>query len=231
MQLHLHPIFFALMMANGPSECHDAFVIFVGISFKGDNGRDLLHFAAKLQRNVRELPKAVLAPHDDGACSHLVAMKLPSLALASTSGRMVDLATLSGITVVYIYLRTGRPDQELPKDWDAILGACGCTPQSRAFRDHHQELKALVVASLFGLSTQDSSSQQEAVERLHLPFELLSDKTLAFARALRLLTLVVDGMTLLRRVTLIMLGCTIEKVFYPVFPPKRNVEDVIEWLK
>jgi peroxiredoxin len=190
--------------------------------------------------NVYELPKDLPVPPDDGACSHLTGMKLPRLALASTGGRSVDLSALEGRTVVYIYPRTGRPDQELPTGWNAIPGARGCTPQSCAFRDHFEELKRIGAAHIFGLSTQDSAYQREAVERLHLPFEILSDEKLEFARALRLPTFEVDGMKLIKRLTLIARDRqiapsrrgepAIEKVFYPVFPPDRNASDVLAWL-
>ncbi len=181
--------------------------------------------------NVMELPKDLPVPQDDGACDHLTGMKLPSLALASTRGRRVDLSTLTGTTVVYIYPRTGRPEQELPTGWNAIPGARGCTPQSCAFRDHYQELKTLGASELFGLSTQDTAYQQEAAERLHLPFELLSDAKLEFAHALRLPTFEVDGMQLIKRITLVVRNGRIVKVFYPVFPPDRNADDVLEWLR
>ena len=180
--------------------------------------------------NVMELPKDLPIPQDDGACGHLTGTKVPALALASTRGRRVDLSTLAGTTVIYIYPRTGRPDQELPTGWNAIPGARGCTPQSCGFRDHHQELQALGVAELFGLSTQGTAYQQEAAERLHLPFELLSDEKLEFAQALRLPTFEADGMKLIKRITLIVRDGTITKVFYPVFPPDRNADEVTEWL-
>jgi peroxiredoxin len=176
--------------------------------------------------NVYELPEDLPEPEDDGACDHLPGSRLPSMSLAATSGETVDLSALPGTTVVYIYPRTGRPDQELPTGWNDIPGARGCTPQSCAFRDHHAALGARV----FGLSTQDSAYQREAVERLHLPFPLLSDEGLALGRALRLPAFEVDGMTLLKRVTLIVEDGRIEKVFYPVFPPDRNASDVVEWL-
>ncbi len=180
--------------------------------------------------NVMELPKDLPVPQDDGACKHLTGIRLPSLALRSTRGRMVDLSKLKGTTVIYIYPRTGRPDQELPTGWNAIPGARGCTPQSCAFRDHYQELKELGVSELFGLSTQDTAYQQEAAERLHLPFEILSDEKLEFAKALRLPTFEVDDMKLIKRITLIVRDGKIKKVFYPVFPSDRNAGDVIQWL-
>lgn len=181
--------------------------------------------------NVYELPHDLPAPADDGACAHLAGLRLPPLLLASTAGRSVDLSRLTGRSVVYCYPRTGRPDRELPTGWNAIPGARGCTPQSCAFRDHYQELRQLGAAEVFGLSTQDSDYQREAVERLRLPFELLSDETLEFAKALRLPMFEVDGMTLIKRLTLIVRDGAIERVFYPVFPPDANARAVARWLK
>jgi peroxiredoxin len=152
------------------------------------------------------------------------------MTLAATSGDAVNLATLAGNTVVYIYPRTGRPDQPLPTGWDTIPGARGCTPQSCAFRDHYQELQALG-AGVYGLSTQTTAYQREAAERLHLPFPLLSDADLRFTTSLRLPTFTVDGMTLNKRVTLIVNSGTIEHVFYPVFPPDTNATAVLDWLQ
>lgn len=181
--------------------------------------------------NVYELPADLPVPVDDGACAHLAGMRLPSVPLVATGGRSIDLAALASRSVVYIYPRTGRPDQELPTGWNAIPGARGCTPQSCAFRDHYQELRDLGVGNLFGLSTQDTTYQREAVARLHLPFELLSDEKLEFTKALKLPTFSVDGMTLIKRLTLVLRGGVIERVFYPVFPPDANAPEVVSWLR
>ena len=177
------------------------------------------------------LPAKLPAPYDDGAARHLAVMPLPSLALAATDGSHVDLSKLSGRTVVYVYPRTGVPGQPLPEGWNEIPGARGCTPQSCGFRDHFGELKRLGVARVFGLSTQDTAYQREAVERLHLPFPVLSDDRLALARALHLPTFTTSGMTLLKRMALIIDDGVIGKVFYPVFPPDKNAEEVIAWLR
>jgi peroxiredoxin len=139
-------------------------------------------------------------------------MNLPSISFLATSGTLVDVATLSGRTIVYASPRTGRPDQALPTGWDDIPGARGCTPQSCAFRDHHAELQALG-ANVYGLRTQDSEYQREAVERLHLPFDLLSDADLALTNALSLPTFPVDGMTLTKRLTVVHKDTIIEHVF------------------
>ena len=153
------------------------------------------------------------------------------MALAATSGPPVDLSTLRGRTVVYVYPRTGRPGQQLPDGWDAIPGARGCTPQSCSFRDHFDELRRLGVGHVFGLSTQDTDYQREAAERLHLPFPVLSDEKLALTRALDLPTMQVAGLTMIKRLALIIDDARITHVFYPVFPPDRNAGDVLAWLK
>src|SRR5215831_2235253 len=139
-------------------------------------------------RNLTQLPPDLPVPVDDGAARHLVGMTMPDLGLMATDGATVNLAKLSGRTVVYAYPRTGEPGKPMIDGWDAIPGARGCTPQSCGFRDHHATLKSLGVAHLFGLSTQDSDYQREAVSRLHLPFPILSDADLRFARALSLPT-------------------------------------------
>jgi peroxiredoxin len=182
------------------------------------------------QDNLYELPKDLPVPIDDGAGNHLLGMKLPSIPLISTTGRVVNLAKISGRTVVYCYPRTGRPDKDPPQGWNEIPGARGCTPQSCAFRDHYQELRALG-AKVFGLSTQDSNYQREAVERLHLPFSLLSDDKLTFTKALNLPTFEVEAMTLIKRLTLVIRNGLVEHVFYPVFPPDKNADEVIGWLR
>ena len=177
------------------------------------------------------LPAELPAPQDDGAARHLAGMRLPSMVLAATDGSNVDLSKLSDRTVVYVYPRTGVPGQPLPEGWNEIPGARGCTPQSCGFRDHFGELKRLGVARVFGLSTQDSAYQREVVERLHLPFPVLSDERLALTSALDLPTITTSGITLLKRMALIIDDGVISKVFYPVFPPDKNAEEVIAWLR
>ena len=177
-----------------------------------------------------ELPKNLPIPVDDGACDRLLGQSLPSVFLSSTQGRYVDLSAISGWVVIYCYPMTRQPNIPLPDGWDEIPGARGCTPQSCAFRDRHQELKNLGV-QVFGLSSQDSAYQTEATERLHLPYELLSDRDLSFAKSLELPMFEIAGQMLIKRVTLIVKTGRIVKIYYPVFPPDKNVDEVIEWLQ
>ena len=177
------------------------------------------------------LPGDLPVPQDDGGARHLTGLRLPALALQATDGSQVDLSKLAGRTVVYIYPRTGVPGQPLPQGWDSIPGARGCTPQSCSFRDHFGELKRLGVAHLYGLSTQDTDYQREAAERLKLPFPILSDAALKLARAIKLPTFAAAGMTLLKRMAFVIEDGVIAKVFYPVFPPDKNADEVIAWLQ
>ena len=181
-------------------------------------------------RNLLELPADLPVPEDDGTCSHLQGMRIPAISLNSTAGSMVNLAETRGRTVVYCYPRMGQPDQPVPKNWDAIPGARGCTPQSCSFRNHYQELTDAGAFHVFGLSGQDTDYQREAVERLHLPFSLLSDLELHFANALKLPTFQFGAMTLIKRLTLIIDDGRITKVFYPVFPPDKSAEQTLQWL-
>jgi peroxiredoxin len=177
------------------------------------------------------LPPDIPAPQDDGRARHLAGARLPDLALLATDGSKVNLAKLKGRTVLYIYPRTGVPGVDAPPGWDMIPGARGCTPQSCGFRDHFAELKALGVAHLFGLSTQDTAYQREAAERLHLPFSILSDADLDLATSLHLPLFMTSGMTLLCRMALVIEDGVIVKAFYPVFPPNKNAEEVVAWLR
>jgi peroxiredoxin len=172
------------------------------------------------------------APKDDGGARHLEGMRIPYVALTATDATQVELARLPGRVVVFAYPRTGQPGApSLVDDWDMIPGARGCTPQTCAFRDLYKTMIGVGVARVFGLSTQDSVYQREAAERLHLPFPLLSDEKLALTHALRLPTMSVADMTLIKRLAMIIDDGVIKKVFYPVFPPDRNAPDVLAWLE
>jgi peroxiredoxin len=177
------------------------------------------------------LPAGLPVPEDDGAADHLPGLRLPSLRLESTSDERLDLAELGRRRLVaYVYPRTGVPGVPLPEGWDEIPGARGCTPQSCAYRDAVAEFERLG-ADLVGISAQLPAEQREFAGREHIPFPLLSDARLALAgEPLRLPTFAADGMTLYRRLTLIVESGRIVKAFYPVFPPDRDAARVIAWL-
>ena len=185
------------------------------------------------QKNLLEVDwSKIPAPTDDGAAKHLAGMKIQPIALRATDDTSVTLSELPGRTVVFAYPRTGEPGKiSLVEDWDMIPGARGCTPQTCSFRDLFAELKAAGAGQVFGLSTQDNVYQTEMASRLHLPFPVLSDDKLALSRALKLPTMDVAGLTLIKRLALVVDDGVITHVFYPVFPPDRNAGDVLAWLK
>ncbi len=175
------------------------------------------------------LPDDLPEPEDDGACDHLIGRPLHAIPLPSTAGGTLDLATRPGRTVVYCFPRAGRPGVSLPEGWNDIPGARGCTPQSLAFRDQHDDIRALH-AEVVGVSTQSAGDQQEIAARLKLPFPLLSDAELRFARSLDLPIFEVEGSLMIRRLTLVVTEGIVDHVFYPVFPPDKAAEEVIVWL-
>ncbi|ESS71443.1 alkyl hydroperoxide reductase/ thiol specific antioxidant/ Mal allergen [Methyloglobulus morosus KoM1] len=182
-------------------------------------------------KDLYTLPDNLPIPQDDGACDHLEGNRLSSISLLSTNNRKVDLSSEPGTTVVFFYPMTGSPNSAPMIGWNEIPGARGCTPQTCAFRDGYFELMELGLTDVFGGSSQDIAEQKEAVERLHLPFELLNDSNFEFTNALKLPTFEYEGTKLIKRLTLIIENGTILKVFYPVFPPNENAAQVIAWLK
>ena len=179
-----------------------------------------------------QLPADLPVPVDDGAAAHLPGAALPGLSLKTSAGATVDLAALGeGRTVVYLYPLTGVPGVDLPAGWDEIPGARGCSTEACDFRDHFAELRQAGAARVFGLSSQDPAYQAEVVDRLRLPFAMLSDPELALADALELPTFAAPGHDrLYARLTLVVRDGRIEHVFYPIFPPNTHAQQVLAWL-
>jgi len=180
--------------------------------------------------NLSQLPSDLPVPQDDGAAEHLVGMALPAISLSATTNIQFPLSKVNGRLVIYCYPMTGQPNFALPDGWDQIPGARGCTPQSCSFRDHYQELRSLG-AEVVGLSVQSTEYQQEMADRLHLPFPVLSDDSYQLQRVLQLPTFVAAGMTLLKRITLIVNNGVIEAVHYPIFPSDSDPAWVMDYLK
>lgn len=183
--------------------------------------------------DLLSLPDDLPVPRDDGACRHLVGLPLPPISLPTTNGRVIVLRDAAAdVAVFFCYPRTGQPnvgpDDDL-RGWDAIPGARGCTPQNCTYRDRITEFTRFGVG-VYGVSTQDCEYQQEASDRLRLPFPSLSDRKLEFASSLGLPTFEFEGQTLIRRLTLVVVRGVIETVFYPVFPPDEDAGVVLNWL-
>jgi peroxiredoxin len=186
--------------------------------------------------SVHTLPAGLPVPVDDGATTHLPGAAVPAVTLPATSGRLVDLRQWAAAPgVLFFYPRTGEAGRSAGPEWDAIPGARGCTPQSCGFRDLAAEFAAEGVR-IAAVSTQDTAYQREFVERNHIPFEILSDAALGLTRALALPTFEFAAprggcSTLIKRMAWHVEGGQIVKVWYPVFPPDRNAEIVLAWLR
>ena len=180
--------------------------------------------------DLTNLPASLPVPQDDGGCDHLPGRALPAIELPSTAGRTVNLAELNIPTVLFFYPRNAQPHEPIPEEWNMIPGARGCTPHSCGFRDLHHEFKVLGF-QIFGVSTQDTDYQKELVNRVHLPFEVLSDAKFELVKALQLPTFEYHGRQLIKRMAWVVEAGRITKVFYPVFPPDKNADEVLSWLK
>ncbi|KAF2720457.1 hypothetical protein K431DRAFT_270607 [Polychaeton citri CBS 116435] len=188
--------------------------------------------AASSQSGWQTLPNDIPAPKDDGACDHLKPgnADFPYVLLPSTSGSSVDISSLSGVTIVFCYPRTARPDEDIPAEWNEIPGARGCTPQACSFRDLSREFLTEGVSHIFGVSTQDIPYQKELKERVHLPYQLLSDEKLELTKALNLPTFEWENKHLIRRLAMVVEDGKIRRCFYPVFPSDRSAQEVLQWL-
>lgn len=155
---------------------------------------------------------------------------MPPVRLLSTRGRSVDVAEASAQpTVMFFYpAATGRPD--MPREWDLIPGARGCTSQNCAYRDHYREFLDLGLVVL-GISAQLPEDQQGFAVRMGIPYELLSDSNFELTEALRLPTFEFQGRRYIKRLTVVNEDGRVRRVFYPVFPPDRNADAVLTYLR
>ena len=180
--------------------------------------------------DINKLPENLPVPEDDGGSSHLIGTKIATIELRSTNGLNVDLGSIKGKVVIYCYPMTGRPDVPLPDGWNEIPGARGCTPQSCSYRDHYKEFQELGV-EVYGLSTQTTAYQKEMVDRLSLPFNVLSDSQMELTQSINLPTFVVTGMVLLKRLTMVVEDSMIKSVHYPIFPSDSDPDWVLGYLE
>lgn len=185
-----------------------------------------------LQPRPAPLPADLPVPTDDGAARHLTGQVLPPLSFRATDGTEVPIDRVSqGRWVLFIYPRTGLPGSPIPEGWDQIPGARGCSQEACSFRDDLEDLRAQGAERVLALSSDEAEHQDALVRHYHLPYAMLSDSDLSLAAALRLPTFEANGVTLYKRLTLVLHGARIEHVFYPVFPPDTHATEVVEWLR
>jgi peroxiredoxin len=169
-------------------------------------------------------------PHDDGAAAHLPGTELPEVELPTTSGGRVALDELIPRTVIFVLPSIGGIDDSLLDEWTAIPGARGCTPEACGVRDRFVDFRS-VGSDVLGVSSQAPEEQRRVVERLQLPYPLLSDEHLALAGSLGLPTFEFRGRRYLKRLTLIVSRGRMDAALYPVFPPDAAAEQALTWLR
>jgi len=197
--------------------------------------------------HLAKFPADLPVPIDDGSCSHLIGLRIPpqiNLPISfpaamdgiATKVENISIAETSdtNTVIVFFYPRTASPKELVPKEWDAIPGARGCTPQNCSFRDAHSSIVAAAPQSdsvkLFGCSAQSPDVHAELSNRLGLTYPLLSDEDLTLARALQLPTFEWDGNAVIKRLTIVVEKREIVMVWYPIFPPDSNAVHVEDWL-
>lgn len=170
------------------------------------------------------------APVDDGAARHLTAgLRMPDVALPSSTGDIVSLAKLPGRAAIFIYPWTGGPGLANPPGWDAIPGAHGATPELESVRDLHSAYTSIGTA-VFAVSGQGSDHHRELIGRLGLAFPILSDAQGGLARALALPTFETGGVRYLKRLTLCLRNGRLQKAFYPAHPPDTHPREVLVFM-
>ena len=178
-----------------------------------------------------DLLKDIQVPEDDGGCNHLANLILPEISLPNQDGNDLRLNRTDTFRIIlYFFPMTGRPDRLLPKDWNLIPGAKGCTSQTCSFRDKYDEIISLNTVPI-GVSTQSIEDLKEMTSRLSVPFDILSDADLKLKNLLNLPTFSIKEKIYIKRLTLVIEKNLIKKVFYPIFPPENHINDLIEWLK
>ena len=180
--------------------------------------------------NLSILPKDLPKPKDDGSCNHLTNKQIPDLSLPNQDGNLLKLSRSDTFRlIIYCYPMTGNPNTTLPKNWDRIPGARGCTPETCSFRDAHDDFITRNAVPV-GLSTQSVPDIKEMTARLLIPYDVVSDEHLNFVNKLRLPTFKVEDKVYIKRLTLIVEKSIIKHFFYPVFPPDLHVKEVLQWL-
>lgn len=180
---------------------------------------------------LEKLPPEIPIPEDDGACNHLLNLKMPAISLQNQDGNLLKLNRFDTFRLVlFCFPMTGRPDKPLPPKWSSIPGARGCTSQNCSIRDHYDELIRLNAIPI-GVSTQSVEDLQEMVNRLKIPYDVVSDLFLEFKNSLNLPTFTIGNKLYLKRLTVIIEKSIIKKVFYPIFPPDKHILEVLKWLK
>ncbi len=170
-------------------------------------------------------------PEDEAHVKNLKNKSFPNISLPNQEGNLLCLHRLDTFRMVlYFFPMTGRPDRPLPDNWNNIPGAKGCTIQTCLFRDNYDEIISLNAVPV-GISTQSADDNKEMTSRLVVPYDVLSDEKLELRTALGLPIFSINKKNYLKRITLIIEKNIIKKVFYPIYPIDKHIEEVLKWLR
>jgi len=170
-------------------------------------------------------------PENDGKADHLLNMCLPDISLKNQQGNLLKIKRSDTFRLIlYFYPMTGNPNKNLPLNWNQTPGAIGCTAENCSFRDNYEELIKLNALPI-GISTQTTVDIKEMTDRLIIPYDVLSDAQNIILNALNMPYFVIENKFYFKRLTLIVEKNIVKKVFYPIFPPNKHINEVLRWLK
>lgn len=178
-----------------------------------------------------KIMKDQLIPDSRVLINKLLNTSLPSISLPNQSGNLLQLNRNDTFRlVIYFYSLTGNPNEKLPKNWESIPGAEGCTLENCLFRDNYENLIQLNALPI-GISTQSIEYIKEMTSRLGIKYDILSDYNLICKKKLSVPTFSIDNTTYFKRLTIIVEKNIVKKVFYPIVSINKHIEEILKWLK
>ena len=146
---------------------------------------------------------------NESKIKHLYNKTFPDISLPNQEENLLRLYRFDTFRMIlYFFPMTGRPDRQLPENWNNIPGAKGCTIETCLFRDN-----------------------KEMTARLKVPYDVLSDEKLELQNKLNLPFFLINKKKYLKRITIIIEKNIIKKVFYPIYEIDKHLEEVIRWLQ
>ncbi len=186
-----------------------------------------MDYTRQISMDYSKFPK----PQDDGKADHLLNKFLPDISLKNQQGNLLKIKRSDTFRLIlYFYSMTGNPNESLPKNWNKTPGAIGCTVETCSFRDNYEELIKLNALPI-GISTQTIDYIKEMTDRLAIPYDVLSDSENILLNSLKMPYFEIENKIYFKRLTLIVEKNIVKKVFYPIFPPNKHINEVLQWLK
>ena len=168
---------------------------------------------------------------DKSNVKNLINKSIPNIFLPNQYGNLLHLQRLDTFRIVlFFFSMTGRSDRPLPKNWNNIPGAKGCTLETCLFRDNYDKI-IINNAVPIGISTQSIQDNKEMTGRLLVPYDVLSDEKLELRSELKLPIFTIDNRNFLKRITLIVEKNIIKKVFYPIYSIDKHIDEILKWLQ